>query len=106
MADAPDRSLTDEQMRTDYRTERAFLPNIFRELAAVEKQLSEKDVNSDEITLSARSASMLCMGIRSFAKNQTELGGMLGLFGDGFNTGDRGANCDYNPFNRVNFGDL
>ncbi|TDW91130.1 hypothetical protein EV647_4701 [Kribbella sp. VKM Ac-2566] len=31
--------------------------------------------------------------------------GSVGISGDN-DTGDRGANCDYNPFNKVNFGDF
>lgn len=109
MSDEEPRSLTDDQIKADYRTDPNFLPAIMREVEALDDKLAGDD---DDITISKESLRTIQMGMRALAKTQSEMVMMnvkmktaeSGLFGDS-DHGDRGANCDYNPFNRVNTGD-
>lgn len=97
-------SLSDEQMRADYRTDPNFLRDVMQEVRDLEFRLEKSD-GRQEISVPVASLNRMRMGIRALYKAQTEFGS-LGLFGDGNNHGDRGSNCDYNPFGGINFGDL
>jgi hypothetical protein len=102
MADDSTQSLTDDQMKADYRTDPGFLPSILKEFADLEGRLDNAG-DVDEITVPVASLNRMRMGMRAIVKAQTELG-FLG-FGDN-DHGDRGSNCDYNPFIQINTGDF
>jgi len=57
--------------------------------------------DGDTIEVPVETLRRVNMRMRILPKNQTEF---LGEFGGG--RGDRGANCDYKPFNKVNTGDF
>jgi hypothetical protein len=100
MPDGSERSLTDEQITSDYdyRTDKTFVPNLLRQLSALESRL-EAAKGGREMTMSVEDFQSLSMGIRAMLKAQTELGGLSELSAGG----DRGPGCDYNPFKGINF---
>jgi hypothetical protein len=102
MSDDATRSLTDDQIKADYRNDPGYLPSVLKEFADLEDRMA-KAGGVDEIMVPVASLNRMRMGMRAIVKSQTELG-FLG-FGDN-DHGDRGANCDYNPFIRINTGDF
>jgi len=99
MSDEKPYSLSDDQIKTDYRTDPDFLPIVMREVEALESRL--KDVpDGEQVSVPVESLRTMQMGMLAMAKNQTELARGFGFAGGG---GDHGANCDYNPFKGINF---
>lgn len=105
MASDTNNSLTDDQMRVDFRSDPTYLVGVIREMVELEARLKDRG-DDEEITVPVATMNRMVMGMRGLVKIQTEIGPPMALFGDGNNRGDRGANCDYNPFGGVNFGDL
>jgi hypothetical protein len=103
MSDSTEHSLSDDQVKTDYRTDPDFLPEVLREFVALENRITDTD-GAEEIMVPVKTLHMVRMGMRAMIKTQTELGAL----GFGFDNdhGDRGASCDYNPFAGINTGDL
>lgn len=97
-------SLTDDQMHVDFRSDPSYMVAVIRDMVDMEGRLKGRG-DDEEVTVPVATMNRMLMGIRGLVKVQTELGS-VGLFGDGNNRGDRGANCDYNPFSGINFGDL
>jgi hypothetical protein len=95
-------SLSDEQIKADYRTDPDFLPRLMREMAALETRIGDAG-DSEETSVPVESLRTMRMGMLAMVKSQTEFAAGFGFDAD---RGDRGPNCDYNPFIRVNTGDL
>jgi hypothetical protein len=97
MSDEKSFSLSDDQIKTDYRTDPDFLPIVMREVEALGGRL-EGVPDGEQVAVPVESLRTMRMGMLAMAKNQTEL--VQGFAGA---TRDRGANCDYNPLKGINF---
>ena len=97
MADGGERSLTDEDVTSDYRTDTQYIGNLLRQLSSLETRVTDAK-GSDQVTMPVEELNSLTMGMRAMVKNQTDLGGVREA-----SNGDRGRHCDYNPFNKIDF---
>jgi hypothetical protein len=99
MADEPN-SLSDDQINADYRDDPSFLPNLVKEMTTLDDRIKDAG-EGEEVSVPVESLRAMRMGMNAIVKAQTEFAG----FGD-HDRGNRGANCDYNPFNKIDIGDL
>jgi hypothetical protein len=97
MPDEKHYSLSDDQIKTDYRTDPSFLPIVMREVEALEGRLKNV-ADGEQVSVPVESLRTMQMGMLAMAKNQTELARAF----EGSH-GDRGSNCDYNPFKKIDF---
>src|SRR5919108_3258873 len=102
MADEEQRSLTDDEIKSDYRTNPDLLRDALRHADALEQYIRDAG-DRDRVEVPVESLQSMRRGVLVLAKSQTELG-FLG-FGDN-DRGDRGPRCDYKPFIKVDIGDL
>lgn len=109
MASDTNNPLTEDQMQVDFRSDPTYMSGALREMLDLEARLKDRG-DDEEMTVPVATMNRMVMAMRALIKTQTEFGnfgtGPGAFLGDGKNRGDRGANCDYNPFNKVNFGDL
>jgi hypothetical protein len=102
MADEEQYSLSDDEIKSDYRTNPEPLREAFRHVGEIEERIRDAG-DGDSIEVPVEALRRISMGMRIMAKSQSELSVVGQAGGD---HGDRGANCDYNPFNVVNTGDF
>jgi hypothetical protein len=114
MPEEGQQSLSDEQIKTDYRTDPYFFGNVLKEVVAFQQRLRDAG-DSEHVTVPAKSLRDLTMGTLALIKLQTEFSikplvteaaATPSSFGFDNDHGDRGAHCDYNPFIGINTGDL
>ena len=94
-------SLADSQIQSSYQRNSKYLGEAMREATSLLADKSEAK-DTDQVYVSVASLRTLARGLIATNKMIAEApsGGRRA------NTGDRGTNCDYNPFNKVDFGDV
>lgn len=93
-----EKSLTDAEMRSSFSEgEKSFNAALQAAMALVEKMQYQED--SAKADISVGDLKQIVFTLFSFQKL---LGSSQPEFRGAWN-GDRGSNCDYNPFNGVNF---
>lgn len=111
MASDTNNSLTEDQMQVDFRSDPTYILGALREVVDLEARLKDRG-DDEEITVPVATMNRMAVAMHALVKIQTEFGrGLFGggnqaFLGDRTNRGDRGASCDYNPFSKVDFGDL
>lgn len=97
MADEEQYSLSDDEIKSDYRTNPEPLREAFRHLGELEERMGERD-DGETIEVPVATLRRVSMGLRIMAKSSTEF--MGAREGGG---GNRGSGCDYNPFKKIDF---
>ena len=104
MSEEEQHTLSEEQIRSDFRTNQDLFHVVLRQLDALGNEMRDAD-DRDQISVSVGALRTVRQGTLAMIKTIGDLT-LRPPFGDSTDRGDRGNSCDYNPFRGVDTGDL